>query len=138
MWGPTAADPWPGAGRVASADLGGPGTITIWDVAAAEPLFPPAPTTDDGGLGAFGRLGDRLVAAHGVDTSRNEEIWPEAEADIYLRDLTTGELLTHHRPDAGYNQQLLFTRLRGRDVVLVAADGAEGGTVRIWEIVPTS
>jgi WD40 repeat protein len=102
--------------------------ITIWDVPAAEPLLPPMLTSDDGGHGAFGRVGGRLMAAHGVDARTNDEddegVWPEEEGDIYLRDLTTGELGADFRPEAGLNQQLLITRVRDDDVVLVAAESA--------------
>jgi hypothetical protein len=102
--------------------------ITIWDVPAGEPLFPPMLTSDDGAHGAFGRVGGRLVAAHGVDARKNEPdgegVWPEEAGDIYLRDVTTGDLGADFRPEAGCNQQLLITSARGRDVVLVAAESA--------------
>jgi len=100
--------------------------ITIWDVPAAAPHLPPMLTSDDGGLGGFGRVGGRLMAAHGVDARKNEEegVWPEEAGDIYLRDLTTGELGVDYRPEAGFNQQLCITRVGERDVVLVAAESA--------------
>jgi len=110
--------------------------ITIWDVPAARPLLPPMLTSDDGGHGAFGRVGGavggavggRLVVAHGVDARKNREdgegVWPEEAGDIYLRDIATGELGTDFRPEAGFNQQLLITRAGGHDVVLVAAESA--------------
>jgi len=106
--------------------------ITIWDVPAAEPLLHPMLTSDDGGHGAFGwvggPIGGRLVAAHGVDAGKNEQdgegVWPEEAGDIYLRDITTGELGPDFRPEAGLNQQLLITRVRDQDVVLVAAESA--------------
>lgn len=100
--------------------------ITVWDVAAAAPLFPPMLTSDDGGHGAFGMVEGRLMAAHGVDAEKNEDegVWPEEAGDIYLRDTATGEIGTGFRPDAGWNQQLVFTRARGRDVLLIAADNA--------------
>ncbi|MDY7086585.1 MAG: hypothetical protein SYR96_15905 [Actinomycetota bacterium] len=100
--------------------------ITVWDVAAAAPLFEPMLTSDDGGHGAFGTVGGRLMAAHGVDAEKNEDegVWPEEAGDIYLRDMATGEIGTDFRPEAGWNQQLVFTRARGRDVLLIAADNA--------------
>ena len=68
------------------------------------------------------------MAAHGVDARKNEEdgegVWPEETGDIYLRDITTGQVGTDYRPEAGFNQQLLTTRVRDRDVVLVAAESA--------------
>jgi hypothetical protein len=109
--------------------------LTVWDVAAAEPLFPPTLTSDEGGLGAFGRAGGRLVAAHGVDLRRDEQddagSGPEEAGDIYLRDIATGEWGSDFRPEAGANQQLLITRVRNRDVVLVAAESA----VVTWDAV---
>ncbi|WP_158632176.1 WD40 repeat domain-containing protein [Micromonospora sp. Llam0] len=100
--------------------------ITVWDVAAAAPLFPPMLTSDDGGHGAFGVVEGRLTAAHGVDAEKNEGegVWPEEAGDVYLRDMATGEIGIDSRPDAGWNQQLVFARARGRDVLLVAADNA--------------
>ncbi|WP_305788734.1 WD40 repeat domain-containing protein [Symbioplanes lichenis] len=101
--------------------------LTLWDVTAAEPVLRML-TGDDGGHGAFGRVGGRLVAAHGVDARKNaahgEGVWPEETGDIYLRDVATGELRASFRPDAGFNQQLLLTRAGDRDLVLVAADSA--------------
>ncbi len=102
--------------------------ITVWDVSAAAPLLPPMLTSDDGGHAAFGRVGGRLVAAHGVDARKNEQdgagLWPEEAGDIYLRDIATGEWGTDYRPVAGYHQQLLITRAGDHDVVVVAGESA--------------
>jgi len=52
-------------GAVAKAENGSP--------ASAGMLFAPMLTTDEGGHGALGRVGGRLMAAHGVDAGKTEE-----------------------------------------------------------------
>src|SRR5262245_18478846 len=91
--------------------------ITIWDVGASAPLFPPMLTTDDGGGGAVGLVDGRLTAAHGVDARKNDDrgegVWEEEMGDLYLRGLSTGEPGAGFRPDAGFNNQLVFARACG-------------------------
>ncbi|MGW4947401.1 WD40 repeat domain-containing protein [Actinoplanes sp. NPDC004185] len=100
-------------------------TLTLWDVAAGEPLYEPMTVPEECEVGTLAMLDGRLVVVQGIDAAAGgPQYHPEEAADIQVIDVATRTVLSRHRPERGWSYRA--TTAPGAVVLVTAEDSVVG------------